>query len=165
MNRESAAEYLDSFTTATVQDDKVTGISVPIIPFELLSDAEQSEAVLAAMERLAGKRKDITRKHIDMVLDITRGSSGRSVHLPYDITARRTGDILILEVRGSDELTGMEGSFKQEIFELRGETHFTKNKYTEIVDYDSNEASYASESPKREIPSLLMSKGGRKKLS
>ena len=160
-----AAEYLDSFTTATVQDDKVTGISVPIIPFELLSDAEQSEAVLAAMERLAGKRKDITRKHIDMVLDITRGSSGRSVHLPYDITARRTGDILILEVRGSDELTGMEGSFKQEIFELRGETHFTKNKYTEIVDYDKIRGILRVRKPETGDSIVINDKGGRKKLS
>ena len=160
-----AAEYLASFSTQSIQDDIVTAVSFPIIPFELLSDAEQCEAVLAAMEKLAGKRKDITRKHIDMVLDITRGNSGRSVHLPYDISARRTGDTLILEVRGCEDNQGIEGTFKKEVFELRGETHFTKNKYTEIVDYDKIKGVLRVRKPETGDSIVINDKGGRKKLS
>ena len=160
-----AGEFVDSFSTVTTQDDVVTGISFSIIPFELLSDAEQSEAVLAAMERVAGKRKDITRKHIDIILDLTRGSSGRGVDLPYDISARRTGDTLIIEKRGNEENSGIEGTFKKEIFNLVGETHFTKNMYTEIVDYDKIKGVVRVRRPETGDSIVINDKGGRKKLS
>ena len=160
-----AGEFVDSFSTVTTQDDVVTGITFSIIPFELMSDAEQSEAVLAAMERVAGKRKDITRKHIDIILDLTRGSSGRGVDLPYDISARRTGDTLIIEKRGNEENSGIEGTFKKEIFNLVGETHFTKNMYTEIVDYDKIKGVVRVRRPETGDSIVINDKGGRKKLS
>ena len=42
-----------------------------------------------AVAQMAGKLKDITSVHIDIVLDIIRGESGRKADLPYGLEVYR----------------------------------------------------------------------------
>ena len=61
------------------------------------------EIYLMAMERLAGKRKDITRAHLGMVDELTGLESGKSFDLPYGIRARRSYGELIFERKTGHE--------------------------------------------------------------
>ena len=58
--------------------------------------AVRSRAVHAALERMAGRRKDLSAVHVEAVGDLLQGAAGREISLPYGLTARReTGEIVI----------------------------------------------------------------------
>jgi tRNA(Ile)-lysidine synthase len=50
-----------------------------------------------ALIKLAEKKKDITRRHIESVVSLIFTDTGKSVMLPYNMSARRSYDILIIE--------------------------------------------------------------------
>jgi tRNA(Ile)-lysidine synthase len=57
----------------------------------------RQELIHQLLGETAGSRKDITQRHIDGVLELAAGQTGRQISLPYQMTARRTYDALILE--------------------------------------------------------------------
>jgi tRNA(Ile)-lysidine synthase len=63
----------------------------------------QKELVLDAMAEAAGSRKDITAVHVKDVLDLCGKQSGKEVHLPYGVVARRDFDKLLLCVKDGKE--------------------------------------------------------------
>lgn len=73
----------------------------------MLRDAVSSEAPLLqryvirrVLEQLAGKRKDLTREHLESVRELFEKQVGKSVCLPYGITAVRGYETLRLEKQG-----------------------------------------------------------------
>lgn len=73
----------------------------------VLRDAVSSEAPLLqryvirrVLEQLAGKRKDLTREHLESVRELFEKQVGKSVCLPYGITAVRGYETLRLEKQG-----------------------------------------------------------------
>ena len=66
-----------------------------VLPNQLeeLTDGENTvlgELILREMERLAGQRKDLTRKHISAVRELFGRETGKRLDLPYGMTAIRT---------------------------------------------------------------------------
>jgi len=61
-----------------------------------------SRAVHGAMARVAGRKKDLTAAHVEAVCDLLNAPAGKSVSLPYGLTALRTADGL--EIVGSRQL-------------------------------------------------------------
>jgi len=55
----------------------------------LLHPVLQKEIVYAVIAEVAGSKKDISTVHVKAVLDLCHNQSGREVHLPYQILARR----------------------------------------------------------------------------
>lgn len=73
----------------------------------VLRDAVSSRAPLLqryvirrVLEQLAGKRKDLTREHLESVRELFEKQVGKSVCLPYGITAVRGYETLRLEKQG-----------------------------------------------------------------
>ena len=63
----------------------------------------QRQIVYKAITVAAGRRKDITSAHVDEVLSICKGQSGKRVSLPYELTAWREFEILCLKVAGQKD--------------------------------------------------------------
>lgn len=58
--------------------------------------AVRSRAVHAALERMAGRRKDLSAAHVEAVCDLLQGAEGREVSLPYGLTARRERTAIVI---------------------------------------------------------------------
>lgn len=52
--------------------------------------------MLSAAAELAGSRKDFTREHVNALLHLAKGQTGRKIALPYQITAEKTYEGMIL---------------------------------------------------------------------
>ena len=62
------------------------------------------ELLLRALEELTPKRKDITRTHIQSIIDITDKSGEKRISLPYDLEAVSSYDRLIIRQKKSGNL-------------------------------------------------------------
>ena len=162
------AEYIASEAKAFISDKvtfKMAGAEISPAELEKQAPTLQREIILAVMEAICGRRKDITRKHINSVCDIAFGHNGRSVSLPYNLLARKSSDRLII----SDDVGRVTGENRGrlEIREISaGEyVHFIKNKYTEIIDCDKIKGTLCLRTPEPGDTMVINSTGGRKKLS
>ncbi len=93
-------EFLDQ-ETDILSDEMIVRqgnqVSFSIEKLETLQPAIAQELVRRAIFLAAGKQKDITSTHVQGVMGLTDLQSGRQVHLPYGIQARREYDRVILD--------------------------------------------------------------------
>jgi tRNA(Ile)-lysidine synthetase, N-terminal domain/tRNA(Ile)-lysidine synthetase, C-terminal domain len=169
---EKATGFLNKCDIEKEKDGKsVLAIKLPTDELLKYDRIEKQEIVLAAMGIIAGRRKDITRRHIDAVLDIAKGRSGRRTSLPYGMSAEKSNDKLIIEKNRDvkfDELREAEaigGRFITEITEEMDFSDFSNNLYTEIIDYDKIKGTLRIRFPKEDDTIVINNNGGRKKLS
>lgn len=54
------------------------------------------EVFMRMIEYMSGKRKDITARHIDSLLKLMQGQTGRKINLPYDIVAAKNYDCILM---------------------------------------------------------------------
>ena len=74
------------------------GVSIACLSLTEAPPALAKRAVLALLERAAGRRQDLTAAHVLAVLELAReGRCGGQVSLPYGLTARRGRYSLYLE--------------------------------------------------------------------
>ena len=57
----------------------------------------QKEMLRSWLDRHTGSLKDITEKHIEAIIDLTKNQSGRRIHLPYGWIAVRSGEGMTLK--------------------------------------------------------------------
>ena len=81
---------------ARVATEEAEGLCIAIPRLLELHPALQKELILDVVAEAAGSRKDITAVHVKAVLDICQKQSGKEVHLPYDVVARRDFDKLLV---------------------------------------------------------------------
>lgn len=62
--------------------------------------AVRNRAVHTALERMAGRRKDLSAIHVKAVCDLLQGVAGREVSLPYGLTARRERAAIVIYRNG-----------------------------------------------------------------
>lgn len=62
-----------------------------------LENMMQKRIVRLAVIQIAGRQKDITRRHIEDVIELCKKQSGRYIMLPYHVTAQNEGNYLILK--------------------------------------------------------------------
>lgn len=132
----------------------------------------------AAIAHAAGKRKDINRKHILSVVSLLYADTGNRVILPYNVTARRSYDRIIIDNnRGDDieyniEITEdgnyvIEGvgtfSVKKEAWQQG--TEVSKKTYTKLVDYGKIRGNVCIRTPKTGDYIIIDGNGNSKKLS
>lgn len=72
------------------------GLAVSEEVFVSLSGVLQRELILRMIQKLAGKRKDITSVHVEQVRSVFLGTSGKFVMLPYELRARKSYGTLVL---------------------------------------------------------------------
>lgn len=134
---------------------------------------------------VAGRRKDITRRHIDAVRGLLYQSSGKKLMLPYDIVAKKNYGELVIEkkVCTGEEIEGRagkcldikvdsSGSFRLpdgilniEISEGKHQLPVGKNVYTKIVDYDKIQGDIRIRFPEAGDYIVIDTEGKTKKLN
>lgn len=80
-------------TNALIVDDKI--VQMPCSYFHLESSL-YSRVVFQAMA-LIGAKKDIERKHIEMIRDLAFAENGKKIKLPFDVTVSKEYDFLTFE--------------------------------------------------------------------
>ena len=149
----------------------------------------QAEMILQLLGEAAGRRRDISRTHIDAVLALAAGRSGRQVNLPYGLCAVRDYDQLLIyrkaaghEMAQQEEiavsapcsmklqLEGADIPCAKGVFRLTMQVHqadknlqIPKKRYTKWLDYDRMSHRLALRK-RRSGDYLVLSDGSRKKL-
>lgn len=148
----------------------------------------QKEVIREAIIRAAGRARDISAVHIEQVLKLCQGGSGRRVELPYNLLAVREYDALSFmsreeydreEERKQKEalwegipITGEgryvlprgQGTVKVSIYPYRGQD-FSRNEYTKTLDYDKIKEKLLIRKPGPGDRIVINDRGDSKKLS
>lgn len=131
-----------------------------VINLDVLSEEPDiivEDVILKCFEALTPSRKDITYRHVDMVLRLAKEKNGTvSVDLPYGLVAKREYEFLKISSNHADEKSArIEKVFLQDIItkkkmlniqnlgmasvsliEYNGGTAFPTSSYTKWFDYD-----------------------------
>ena len=75
---------------------------INIEAMKTLSSLAQGELVLGVMEKVCGRRKDITREHLQQIISLGDMESGKSVDLPYEMVAERVYDRIVIRKKDAD---------------------------------------------------------------
>lgn len=142
-------------------------VSIDIEGMKALSSLAQGELVLNAMEKVCGRRKDITREHLQQTISLGDMESGKSVNLPYGMIAERVyGRIIIRKnSEGLDEDSAVLGHLETESFDYDESISISKKEYTKMIDYDKINSALCLRLPQPEDYIVISAEGGTKKLS
>lgn len=122
------------------------------------------EILLRGMEKIAGRRKDLTSAHVAAVMELAQNQSGKKIDLPYEITGYKEYNKIILEKKKDNSFESKQIHFisKEQLQDCRNnhrqilipleEPHATlhisvrkfngktqeipKNSYTKWLSYD-----------------------------
>ncbi|MDE6025854.1 MAG: tRNA lysidine(34) synthetase TilS [Lachnospiraceae bacterium] len=134
--------------------------------------------VREAIIEVAGKQKDINRKHINSVVDLIYNETGKQVILPYNIVARKSYDKLMISNEAADrqrydiEISGQgtyavpgHGSLTVTCLKKDDITEVSKKIYTKMVDYGKIHGKFCIRAPEAGDYIIIDGMGNSKKLS
>lgn len=136
-------------------------------------------AVRNAVEKLAGKRKDISLIHVRAVLELFELRTGASVKLPYNLEAAKTYEGIIIRKKNPENpdresreyqlplngsLACSLGNFETKIFSW-SDQKICEKKYTKWMDYDRIKYDISVRTRKTGDYLTVNSQGHRKKLT
>ena len=150
----------------------------------------QKRVVRVCIEKAAGKLKDITRKHVEDVIDLCGRQTGRYIMLPYGIIARVQYENIILErenINKSIDEKNIEKDIRKDGVYTLGDEEFDvriidvekeginikflinqlknyQNLYTKCFDYDKIQFTVQLRYRESEDYLVINAKGQRKKL-
>lgn len=95
-------DYLDgqaeaAFVNICKLDAKEDRAEADIRKLKELHPAIRNQVLYRMLAAVAGRRKDISGVHVEQILKLIDGQSGRRINLPYGVSALREYDRLILE--------------------------------------------------------------------
>ena len=169
-------DYLDQMTGKAFEEcilrdeteDKGV-LRIDLDRFETFHSIIASRVVKKALISVSGKARDIGRKHIEAVLSIAKGQSGRHVKLIYGITASREFRTVVIRRGGKYELPSLQikpvlGFEILDRKKVAAEEIKAGDIYTKYIDYDKiNGVSVLS--VRHRMPGDHISiRGGNKKL-
>ncbi|MBP5178619.1 MAG: tRNA lysidine(34) synthetase TilS, partial [Lachnospiraceae bacterium] len=96
-------KYASCINPVTDEDGRKTGVSIDIPSIEKLHRVMKQSLIRRAFEMVSGRLKDVEETHIEAIEDLINKQSGKRLSLPYDITATRVYDSIILSSGGSFE--------------------------------------------------------------
>lgn len=109
---------------------------LPAAALGSLHPALRDEVLYTAVCRAAGRRKDITARHIQMLVRLLEGQSGRQAQLPYGITVYRSYDWLIFGRSEGMEPQRKLPEVKMRIIPARDAEKIAENDCTKHFSYD-----------------------------
>ena len=126
---------------------KVTDqIRIDVNQLQMLHPVMQRQLIYKAITEAAGRKKDITSTHVDDVLALCKGQSGKRISLPYAVVASKEFDWICLEVVQTNALQEVLSQTEYEVKKEDLQTMFdafvnqekeavsTKENVLEIVD-------------------------------
>ncbi len=135
-------DYLDgqaeaAFVNICKLDAKEDRAEADIRKLKELHTAIRNQVLYRMLAAVAGRRKDISGVHVEQILKLIDGQSGRGINLPYGVSALREYDRLILKKSVgetiSDKATGFgcrQENYKPET--ICGTKSGTMDKKTQI---------------------------------
>lgn len=87
---QAAEDFLE-----TEGEETEEGLSLPISALSAVSPGLRSQVLYQALERVCGRRKDLTARHIALIWSLSEGQSGRRLMLPYQTEVSRSYDRLL----------------------------------------------------------------------
>ena len=141
----------------------------------------QRETLLDALAQMAGSSKDISRIHVQQLLELFARQGGRVMHLPYGIRARRTYEGILLQgecpVTGGERLcrelsVGKGMSLPAYGYEIHTRLldkfpqneEIPKKMYTKWFDYDKIKGTMRLRTRQEQDYLVIDAKGSRKRL-
>ena len=130
--------------------EELAGYEILAAEFEQLHPYIQERVVLEILSKVAGQLRDLTQVHVSAVVGLFGKQSGRSLDLPYQMTAKRTINavLVVKATKLNDVLQPSEWQYQLseeqfcfEISDWDGNLQISKKKYTKWFDYDKIEGS------------------------
>ena len=165
-------KYMEMLTERSGRDGNPTGIYIDIEGAAAVSRLYRKELIMRVISEVAGRRKDISRKHVDSVEALLYNESGKRVNIPYGIVAERIYDRLL--VRKNDTETDISLNGKQINKTLKvskvpvsddGKYEYSMDGTFELIDGDKVKGEMLLRHPEDSDSIMIDSSGGRKKLS
>lgn len=94
----------------------------------------QKQVIKRAMEELAGKKKDLEKRHIFELLDLTKKETGKRISLPYGIIAEKSYQMILLYQEKNYDNSAISGKLLQE--ETNDFGNIEEKDCIQIIDYD-----------------------------
>lgn len=95
----------------------------------------QKQIVKMALEKAAGKKKDLEKRHVQSILELAKKETGKQISLPYGIIAEKSYQYLRITKPSEDpELKGV--LFQEEIIDF---ANILEKDCIKIIDYDKIE--------------------------
>lgn len=95
----------------------------------------QKQIVKMALEKAAGKKKDLEKRHVQSILELAKKETGKQISLPYGIIAEKSYQYLRITKPSEDsELKGV--LFQEEITDF---ANILEKDCIKIIDYDKIE--------------------------
>ena len=131
-------EYLEMETEKQISGYVIIDEEACLIKDEVIQchTVIQKRIIRSMINLLSGRLKDITRSHVESVLELFEKNTGRKVELPYQIVAKRDYKGVSLAV-SSKEDKDSENDFSDAVIYKEGKVYF--NKYiTAIMETDKS---------------------------
>ena len=110
----------------------------------------------------AGRQKDLTAVHVEQILGLLDKESGRTVSLPYGLTAGREHEILFVGSQSGPDFAGMDPNLLHSTtFPYTKDAEIPKNMYTKWFDYDKIKGTLSART-RQPGDFITLAGGGRK---
>lgn len=152
--------------TVSQEEDGGPGVIIEIDILDRLSRLAQGELILSSMEKICGRRKDITRAHIEQVIQLAHMETGKRVDLPYGMEAIRYYDRIY--IRSTTEETGMReelGHIELREIPIEELDGISKKEYTKMIDCDKIVTALCLRYAEPDDYIVVRGDGSRKRLS
>lgn len=96
-------EYMQEQVEAAYQEcvqehfEKACWIQIQQKSFETFSELIKKMVIRKGMEQVGGKKRDLSHKHVDMMMELMNKQVGRTLDLPYEMHAKRNYEGVRLE--------------------------------------------------------------------
>lgn len=150
-------------------------IQLDILKFQTYHKYMQKRIILLALYTLTGRKKDITSKHVEAVLSLVNGQSGKEVHMPYEMSVIKQYNTLIFKKTKEVKETYCytlhlgkqyikEANLEIDLRIIEGERiqQKTENIYTKYIDYGKMKSDFCIRT--RQPHDYIQLAGGSKKL-
>lgn len=85
------------------ENEKKRQCSVVVTDLEQQDVFLQKQIIKRMIEYSANAKKDLTKKHVEIVLELTKKEVGKEVHLPYDVIAIKQYDCIVIQKRSKND--------------------------------------------------------------
>lgn len=94
----------------------------------------QKQIFKRVLEEISGKKKDLERRHIEDLIELSQNGTGRKISLPYGINAEKSYQYIMVQKGDISDKQEIEGKlYCEEVTDL---TNIVENDCTKIIDYD-----------------------------
>lgn len=169
---------MEDYDGLSEDDDLGKTVTLDVNELCKVSPVLQEHLIHEAIGDVAGRKKDITRRHVMSVVGLLYQDTGKQIELPYDIRARRSYDSIIISNKSSSvedysvkitppavyNIPG-QGSIEFKIIDYTPDIEISKKIYTKMLDYGKIKSTLCLRTPSEGDYIVIDAKGRTKKLS